>query len=141
MKTYIGSDHAGYDLKESVKKYLLKKGYQIEDCGTHSTDSVDYPLFAKKVAAAVAAKKTNVGILICGSGIGMSMAANKVKKIRAAACESEYTAKMSRLHNDSNILCIGSRILSKDKAIKIVNIWLNTQFEGGRHLRRVKAIR
>lgn len=140
MKIAIGSDHAGFTLKEDIKQYLRKKRYVLTDFGAFSEESVDYPVFAQKVAKALASKKAVKGILICGSGIGMSMAANKIKGVRAASCESIYTAKMSRKHNDANVLCIGSRILSKKKALQIVDAWLRTEFEGGRHLRRVKKI-
>ncbi len=140
MKLAIGSDHAGFCLKEDIKDFLTKKGFKVIDFGTYSPDRTDYPVYAAKVAKAVASKKAERGILVCGSGLGMCMAANKTKGIRAAACESEYTAKMSRLHNDSNILCLGERILPPAKAKKIAGIWLKTKFEGGRHSRRVKLI-
>lgn len=140
MKIVIGSDHAGFVLKEEIRGHLDKKRIKWADLGAYSEDSVDYPDVANKLAKLVASKKADRGILICGSGIGMSMTANKVKGIRAAACESVYTAKMSRLHNDSNILCLGARLLNKRTALKLVGIWLDTKFEGGRHLRRVKKI-
>ncbi|MCX5749354.1 MAG: ribose 5-phosphate isomerase B [Candidatus Saganbacteria bacterium] len=140
MKIAIASDHAGFDLKEKIKTFLLKKKIRVRDYGTFSLGPVDYPVYAKKAALSVSSKKADRGILVCGSGIGMSMAANKVKKIRAAACESFHTAKMSRKHNDSNVLCLGARLLSAKKALKIVDIWLKTGFEGGRHLRRVRLL-
>lgn len=141
MKIAVGSDHAGFELKEVIKKYLLSKSYHIVDVGTNSSDiSVDYPDFAKKVARLVTLKKVDKGVLICGSGIGMSIAANRFKKVRAAVCESFYTAKMSRLHNDANVLCLGARILSQTKAKKILDIFLSTEFEGGRHIKRIRKL-
>lgn len=140
MRITIASDHAGYKLKEGIKKYLINKHFKVLDLGTFSEESVDYPGYAKKAAKVVASGEAEKAILVCGSGVGMSMAANKIRNIRAASCESLYTAKMSRMHNDSNVLCLGSRILSKAKALNIVEIWLRTDFEGGRHLRRVKKI-
>ncbi len=136
----MGSDHAGFGLKEQIKKYLMDKGHTVRDTGPYTEDRCDYPVYAKKVATLVAKDKASKGILVCGSGIGMSMAANKVKGIRAAVCESLYTAEMSRMHNDSNVLCLGARILSKKKALAIVDKWLHTKFEGGRHLKRVRLI-
>ncbi len=140
MKIAIASDHAGIKLKEEIKSFLKQKKHIVRDLGPYSEDSVDYPDFAKKTARLVSLKKIPKAILVCGSGIGMSIAANRFKGVRAAACESPYTAKMSRLHNDSNVLCIGARILSEKKALNVVNIWLSTGFEGGRHKRRVKKL-
>ncbi|MFA5104740.1 MAG: ribose 5-phosphate isomerase B [Candidatus Margulisiibacteriota bacterium] len=141
MKVAIASDHAGFKLKEEVKSFLKKKKYIIKDLGAYCDDySVDYPDYAKKTARLVSSKKVPKGILICGSGIGMSIAANRFKGIRAAACESMYTAKMCRKHNDANILCLGARILPKEMALKIVDVWISTKFEGGRHKRRVRKL-
>ena len=140
-KIAIGADHAGFELKEKIKNILSEIGYQVTDFGANSTDSVDYPLIAKAVAASVANKNFNKGILICGTGIGMSIAANKVKGILAANCYDVETAKLSRLHNNSNVLTIGGRTTSPELARDIVNVWLNTDFEGGRHQRRIQEIR
>lgn len=140
MKIAIASDHAGFCLKEEIRSYLAKKKLIPRDFGTFSSEPCDYPYFAKKVARVVSSGSFKKGILICGSGIGMCIAANKVKKIRAVVCEEPETAEISRLHNDSNILCIGSRKVSSKKAFKIIDTWLKTPFEGGRHKRRVRAI-
>lgn len=137
----IASDHAGFELKEKVKKYLAKRGIKAKDFGAFSEEAVDYPDYAKTAAKSVLSKKTPKAILICGTGQGMAMTANKFKGIRAVACESAFCVKMSRAHNDSNILCLGARILSASKALSLVKIWLDTRFEGGRHLRRVRKIR
>ena len=141
MKVAIGCDHGGFDLKEIVKSVLKELGHEIDDQGCDSPESVDYPNFAKAVSFLVKEGKCERGILICGTGIGMSMVANKTKGVRAALCHNEYTAKMARKHNDANILCMGERVISKNKALKIVSIFLRTKFEGGRHTRRVKKIR
>lgn len=141
MKIALASDHAGVKLKEEVKNFLERKKHIVRDLGPYCQDySVDYPDFAKKAARMVSSKKVSRGILICGSGIGMSIAANRFKGVRAAACESSYTTRMSRLHNDANILCIGARILPKKRALKIIDIWLSTGFEGGRHKKRVRKL-
>jgi ribose 5-phosphate isomerase B len=140
MKIAIGSDHGGYLLKEDIKEHLSGRKVVFKDFGAYSEGSVDYPDIGKKVARAVASKKYKFGILVCGTGLGMSMVANKVKGIRAALCHNVYTAKMSRAHNDANILCLGGRVLKKAPALKIVEAFLRTPFEGGRHLRRVKKI-
>ncbi len=137
----VGSDHAGYHLKEKIKKHLLENKYQVLDFGTHSEDSTDYPNFAKEVSLCVQKGEAQMGILICGTGIGMSIVANKFKGIRAALCLNEYMARMSRKHNDANVLCLGDRIIGEDLAIAIVDAWLNTKFEGGRHERRVHMIK
>ena len=137
----LGSDHAGFELKEQIKKSLESDGYIVTDFGTNSPDSVDYPLIAKTLATSVASKNPNKGILICGTGIGMSIAANKVKGIIAANCFDTESAKLARLHNNSNILTLGGRILSLDTAKDIVKVWLETDFEGGRHQRRIQEIR
>ena len=140
MKYFIGTDHAGFTVKPFVIEYLQKKGIEVEDLGTHSTESVDYPDFAHKVATAVLENEGSKGILICGSGIGMSLAANKHKGIRAALCHDHYTAKMARLHNNANILCFGERIVGIGVIESILEAWLETEFEGGRHERRVNKI-
>lgn len=141
MKISIGSDHAGFELKEKIKEYLLELGHECEDFGTSSTESVDYPDFALKVAESVVKKECDRGILICGSGLGMSMAANKVPGIRAALCSNPEMAKMSREHNDANVLTIGARLMDENTAKEIVRVWLTTEFAGDRHLRRVNKIR
>ncbi|WP_457560857.1 ribose 5-phosphate isomerase B [Caminibacter sp.] len=140
MKYFIGTDHAGFEVKPFVIEYLQKKGIEVEDLGTYSSESVDYPDFAHKVAEAVLANPGTMGILICGSGIGMSLAANKHRGIRAALCHDHYTAMMARRHNDANILCFGARIVGKGEIEDILEAWLNNEFEGGRHERRVKKI-
>ena len=140
-KIAIGADHAGFELKEQIKKILESEGYMVTDFGTNSSDSVDYPMIAKVLANSVAAKHQNRGILVCGTGIGMSIAANKIKGIIAANCYDAETAKLARLHNNSNILTLGGRILNLDAAKEIVKVWLETDFEGGRHQRRIQEIR
>lgn len=140
-KIVIGADHAGFELKEKVKELLSELGYHVTDCGTNSTDAVDYPLIAKQVAKSVASKNPPRGILVCGTGIGMSIAANKVKGVIAAHCYNTETAKLSRQHNNSNILTLGGRTTSFEVVKDIVKTWLETDFEGGRHQRRVQEIR
>lgn len=137
MKIAIAADHAGFELKEIIKEYLKKSGNEVTDFGTNTTESVDYPDFAVPASRSVASGESDRGILICGSGQGMAISANKIKGIRAALCNDLHSAKMSRLHNDSNVLAIGGRILSTDIAVEIVKTWLETGFEGGRHQRRV----
>ena len=139
-KIYISSDHAGFNLKEQIKKKFSKK-FLFEDMGTNdSKRSVNYPDYAHKLSKKVSNNSKNIGILVCGSGMGMSMAANKHKKIRAAVCYSVKNAKLSRLHNNANIITLGSRLTSKKKAIQLINLFLSTKFERGRHLRRIKKI-
>lgn len=140
MRVYIGSDHAGYRLKEALKRALKSMDVSLVDVGCHSENPVDYPDIAFKVASAVSKCEADRGILICGTGIGMSIAANKFRGVRAAVCWSVETARLSRLHNDANILCLGGRILEPGLAARIVEVWLTTRFEGGRHLRRIKKI-
>ena len=140
MKIVIGSDHAGFRLKEIVKNFLKTRNIEVEDFGTYTEESVDYPDYAFKVGEAVARKDFDFGILICGSGIGMSIAANKVKGVRAALCNDLYTANVSREHNNANILCMGGRVIGEEVAKEIVSVWLNAKFEGGRHERRVNKI-
>ena len=140
MKIAIGCDHAGFKLKEFLKDILLKRGHEIKDMGTHSEESVDYPYFAWSVARAVASQECEKGILVCGSGIGMSIVANRLPGIRAALCNNCFLAKASREHNDANILVLGERDIGQSRALEILNIWLETNFAGGRHARRVEQI-
>jgi len=140
MKIVIGSDHGGYKLKEEIKAYLKRRKIGLRDLGAYGEESVDYPDIGKKVAKDVASKKYKFGMLVCGTGLGMSMVANRVNGIRAALCHNVYTAKMSRAHNNANILCLGGRVLKKAMALKIVDTFLKTPFDGGRHLRRVRKI-
>lgn len=140
IKIAIGSDHGGFGYKASIIKALQVKGYDIVDMGTYSPQSCDYPIIAKKVARAVAKGDFEKGILVCGTGIGMSMAANKVKGIRAAVCGDTFSARATRAHNNANILCLGQRVVGEGLALDIVDIWLTTKFEGGRHERRVNMI-
>jgi len=140
MNIIIGSDHARFDLKEQIKKFLSEKGYIVKDVGTFSHESVDYPLIAKEVAQNIAEKKFSRGILLCGSGIGMSITSNRFKNVRAALCHNLYTVELSRKHNDANILVLGGRILGSGLALEMVNIFLHTDFEGGRHQRRLEEI-
>ncbi len=136
----IGADHAGFKLKEFVKKLLTEKGFEVIDVGTHSEERCHYPEFAAKVASMVSKGEVPRGILICGSGIGMSIVANKFKGVRAALCHNIYSAKFSRLHNDSNVLCLGGRVTGEDLTREIVEVWLSTPFEGGRHSERLAII-
>lgn len=137
MKIIVGCDHGGYELKEKVVPHLKSQNYDVEDVGTHSMESVDYPVYALKVARAIADGRADRGILICGSGIGMCMTANRVSGVRAIQISEPYAAKMSRRHNDSNILCLGGRFIGQDLAFEVVDTWLKEPFEGGRHQRRV----
>jgi ribose 5-phosphate isomerase B len=139
-KIFISSDHAGFQLKEDIKSHLSKKKLSFQDLGPFNDDRVDYPDYAHKVARKVKVNKSNVGILICGSGMGMNIAANRHKNIRAAQCFNLKSTKLSRLHNDANIITLGSRLLNKKLALSCVNIFLNTKFEGGRHSKRIKKI-
>ena len=139
-KIFISSDHAGFKLKETIKDYLRNKKVKLEDLGPKDDSSVDYPDYAHKVARKVKSRKSNVGILVCGSGTGMNIAANKHKNIRAAQCFNLKSTKLSRLHNDANIITLGSRLITKKNALKFISVFLNTKFDGGRHLRRVKKI-
>jgi len=136
----LGADHAGFELKEALKAWLIDQSYQVLDYGTHSTDSVDYPDYAAQVADAVADQKVDRGVLICGTGIGMTIAANKVAGVRAALCSDLYTARMSREHNDANVLTLGGRLMSAEMAVDILRMWLGAEFAGGRHQRRVDKI-
>ncbi|MDT8068695.1 MAG: ribose 5-phosphate isomerase B [Terriglobia bacterium] len=140
MKIALGADHAGFELKEKIKQHLLSSGIQVQDEGTNSGDSVDYPDFARLVGEDVVQKRVDLGILVCGTGIGMSMAANKVHGIRAANVSTEFEAEMAREHNDANVLTLGARVLDELMALKVVDKWLHTPFAGGRHQRRVDKI-
>ena len=139
-KIFISSDHAGFKLKEEIKSHLSKKNISFKDVGPFNDDRVDYPDYAHKVARKVKTNKSNVGILVCGSGMGMNIAANRHKNIRAAQCFNLKSTKLSRLHNDANIITLGSRLLNKKLALNCVNTFLNTKFEGGRHIKRIKKI-
>jgi ribose 5-phosphate isomerase B len=141
MKIAIGSDHAGFGLKEDVLELLQGLNHDIVDCGTYNTESVDYPDFGEKVSKMVSAGEVERGILICGTGLGMSMVANKFPHVRAALCNDLFSAKMSRLHNDANVLVLGGRIIGKDLASEIVRTWMSTAFEGERHMRRLNKIK
>ncbi len=140
MKISIASDHAGYKYKQLIKNYLEKKGFVVIDHGTFSSDSVDYPDFIKLAALDVSKHSSDLGIGVCGSGIGVSIVANKFKGVRAALVVDEQMAELSRKHNDANFLALGERLLDEKNIYKILDIWLNTKFEGGRHEKRVKKI-
>ena len=140
MKVFIGSDHAGFAVKGLVKELLEKRGFEVEDLGTYSDERVDYPDYAAKVARAVADNPGTWGVLICGTGIGMSIAANKIKGIRAAEVHDYYTAQMARAHNDANVLCFGERVVGPGVIESIIDAWCSTEFEGGRHAGRVAKI-
>ena len=139
-KIFISSDHAGFKLKEAIKKYLLSKKLTFQDLGPSNNVRVDYPDFAHKVARKVKISKNNVGILVCGSGMGMNIAANRHKNIRAAQCFNLKSTKLSRLHNDANIITLGSRLISKKNALNFIGVFLKTKFEGGRHSKRIRKI-
>ena len=136
---YLGADHAAFEAKEELKNYLLQKSseWKIEDLGTHSAERTNYPTYASAMADKLANSETDLGILICGSGIGVSMVANRYKRIRAATCRSEKEAKLSRQHNNANVLCLGARINSIEELKSIIEAWLAAEFEGGRHAERV----
>ena len=136
----LGCDQAGYELKQEIMKHLESKGLEYKDYGTYTTDSCDYPIYGEKAARAVAGGECEKGILICGTGIGISISANKVKGIRAALCGDCYSAEYTRLHNDANMLALGARVTASGLALKIVDTFLETEFEGGRHARRVALI-
>ena len=139
-KVVLASDHAGFKLKEEIKKFLIKKRKKVLDLGTKNTNSVDYPDYAHLLSKKMTRDKNQLGILVCGTGAGMSMTANKHKNIRAALCYDTKSTKLSRLHNNANVMAIGSRLIKKNVALKCVNIFLKTEFDGGRHSRRVKKI-
>lgn len=140
MKVAIGSDHGGYLLKQQVIEYLEEANIEYKDFGTKSQDSVDYPDFAGPVAESVGSGEYERGILICGTGIGMSISANKVTGVRAALCHDCFSARATRQHNNSNVLCMGERVIGRELAMEIVKIWLDTEFDGGRHQRRIDKI-
>ena len=139
-KIFISSDHAGFSLKERIKLYLFKKKITYQDLGPKTNARVDYPDYAHKVSKKVKVNKMNIGILVCGSGMGMNIVANKHKNIRAAQCYNQKSTKLSRLHNDANIITLGSRLLTTKNALSCIDVFLNTKFEGGRHLKRIKKI-
>ena len=139
-KICIASDHAGFNLKETIKNHLINKHISIFDLGPYKNKSVDYPDYAKKLANRVKAKKSEIGILVCGSGTGMAISANKIKDIRAAVCYNLKSTRLSRQHNNANIMALGARLTKKSLTLKLVELFLKTRFEGGRHLRRVKKI-
>ncbi|MDZ7373186.1 MAG: ribose 5-phosphate isomerase B [candidate division KSB1 bacterium] len=136
----LACDHAGYELKEKLREHLLAAGFQVKDFGAHSTERTDYPDFGSQCARAVARGECAAGILVCATGIGMSIVANKIRGIRAALCDSVTTARLSRQHNDANVLALGGKLLGELLAFEIVDTWLSTPFEGGRHARRVQKI-
>ena len=136
----VGCDHGGYDLKNTIIKLLTDKGYTVNDLGTYGTESVDYPVYASKVCDAVTSGEAPLGILVCGTGIGMSIAANKHRGIRAALCSDVFSAKMTRAHNDANVLCLGARVIGPGLACEIVKAFLSSSFEGGRHSKRVEML-
>lgn len=140
MKMALAADHGGFTLKETLKKHLESRGLEVLDLGTHSEESVDYPLYGRACGEAVAEGKADLGIVCCGTGIGISIAANKVKGIRCAVATNVYMAEMTKRHNDANILALGGRVLSEEEAIRIVDTWLDTEFEGGRHQRRIDLL-
>jgi len=139
-RVLLASDHAGFKLKEEIKNFLLRRGKKVFDLGTKNTNSVDYPDYAHLLSKKIGSNKKNFGILICGSGEGMAMVANKHKNIRAALCYSKKSTQLSRKHNNANVMTLGARLTKKNKALIFVNAFLNTKFEGGRHSRRVKKI-
>ena len=139
-KICIASDHAGFNLKETIKNYLINKNLSIIDLGPNEKKSVDYPDFAKKIGNRLKSKKSDIGILVCGSGTGMAISANKIKTIRAAVCYNAKSTRLSRQHNNANIIAWGARLIKKKLSLKLVEIFLKTKFEGGRHLKRIKKI-
>ncbi len=139
-KIVIGADHAGFILKDKLAAYLREKGYSVLDVGTNSADSCDYPIFAEKTCMAVKNGDAELGILVCGTGIGMSMAANKINGIRAACCSDVFSARYTRLHNDANVLCMGARVVGEGLAIELLDAFVETEFEGGKHERRVNLL-
>lgn len=140
MKIAIGSDHAGFAYKEKIKKFLSALGHEVADFGTYSEEPVDYPLFIRPVAEAVARGEAERGVVLGGSGNGEAMAANRIKKVRCALCWNVVTARLARQHNDANMISLGQRMLSEEEALEIVRVWLETDFEGGRHLRRIQML-
>jgi ribose 5-phosphate isomerase B len=140
MKIAIGSDHAGFRYKEKIKEFLQQRAHEVIDFGTFSEEPVDYPLFIRPVAEAVARGEAERGIVLGGSGNGEAMAANRIKKVRCALCWNEEVARLARAHNDSNVLSLGERLIAEETALEIVRVWLETPFEGGRHIRRIQLL-
>ena len=140
MKIAMGNDHSAVEMKNIIKEHLISRGYEVMDLGTNSEESCDYPVYGEKVGRAVASGEADLGIAICGTGVGISLAANQVKGIRACVCSEPYTAKLSRMHNNSNVLAFGARVVGSELAKMIVDEWLAAEFEGGRHQRRVDLI-
>ena len=140
MKIAISNDHTAVEMKKAIKAHLMDRGIQVTDMGTDSPESCDYPIYGEKVGRAVASGEADLGIVICGTGVGISLAANKVKGIRACVCSEPYSAKLSRMHNNTNILAFGARVVGSELAKMIVDAWLEAKFEGGRHQRRVDMI-
>lgn len=136
----MGNDHSAVELKQEIKAYVEEKGYQVIDFGTNSSESCDYPVYGERVGRAVAAGQADLGILICGTGVGISLAANKIKGIRACVCSEPFSAKLSRMHNNTNVLAFGARVVGSELAKMIVDEWLKAEFEGGRHQRRVDML-
>ena len=139
-KICISSDHAGFNLKEDIKSYLINKRISVFDLGPYENKSVDYPDYARKLANRIKAKKSDIGILVCGSGTGMAISANKIKAIRAAVCYNVKSTRLSRQHNNANIIALGARLTKKNLSLKLIDTFLKTKFEGGRHLKRIKKI-
>ena len=140
LKIAVASDHGGFALKEKVKEHLVQRGFEVDDLGTHSEESVDYPVYGKACGEAVASGKADLGVVVCGTGIGISIAANKVKGIRCGLCTSVEMAHLTKQHNNANILALGGRTTEPELALKIVDEWLDTEVEGGRHQRRVDML-
>ena len=140
MKIATGNDHTAVELKNIIKAFLEEKGHEVLDLGTNSTESCDYPVYGEKVGRAVASGEADLGIVICGTGVGITLAANKVKGVRACVCSEPYTAKLSRMHNNSNVLAFGARVVGSEMAKMITEEWLNAEYEGGRHQRRVDML-
>ena len=141
MKIAIGNDHVAFDMKVEIKEYLESLGHEVVDMGTHDGERTDYPIYGEKVANSVVAKETDCGILICGSGVGISIAANKVNGIRAVVCSEPYSAKLSKEHNNSNVLAFGARVIGIEMAKMIVDSWLGAEYEGGRHQKRIDMLK
>lgn len=140
LKIALGADHAGYEYKDKLISYLTENGYSCVDCGTNGPESVDYPIYASKVCELVRSKECDFGILVCGTGIGMSIAANKHRGIRAALCNEPESTAMTRHHNNSNVLCLGARMISFETALELTNVFISTEFDGGRHERRIEML-
>ena len=140
MKIAVGCDHGGLEHKNAIAEHLKERGFEIKDFGIYEQKSVDYPEIAEKVANSIASGETELGILVCGTGIGMSLAANKVKGIRCACCSDCFSAHYTRLHNDANALCLGARVIGVGSALELVDVFINTEFEGGRHQKRIDKI-